>query len=174
MVEPVLVADSSPLIALARIDHLHLLQRLAAEVWVSSAFWNEVTEHREPPGAVEVAAADWLVRREPERASVEPLRILVDPGEAEAIALAGEGAGRWLLADNSRARQVAQRLEIRCIGTIGILRRAKPAGLIPQVRPLLEALEEAGIYLTPRLIEAVLEDVGETERDSRQRKGGES
>lgn len=46
-------------------------------------------------------------------------------------------------------------------GTLGILRRAKKAGLIGEIKPNLMLLQDSGIYIRQNLIDAVLRDVGE-------------
>ncbi len=65
--------------------------------------------------------------------------------------------------DDARARRVAERFGIRRIGTLGILRRAKKMGLIAKIKPCIEQLQENGIYISPKLSEAILRDVGEIE-----------
>ena len=71
---------------------------------------------------------------------VAALGLVVDPGEAEAIALAFEKGVRIIL-DDRKAREAAQRLNIPVTGTVGILLKAKQAGLIESIRPSLDALE---------------------------------
>lgn len=52
--EPVIVADSSPLIGLARIGQLELLKRSGRRILVPPAVWDEVTVHGlGSPGAKE-------------------------------------------------------------------------------------------------------------------------
>ena len=63
--------------------------------------------------------------------------------------------------DDAQARRVAERLGIRRIGTLGILRKAKKAGLIVELKVYIEQLRTNGIYIRPSLIDAVLGDVGE-------------
>lgn len=87
--------------------------------------------------------------------------ILVDRGEAEAIALAQQTPNSIVLLDNAQARRVAERLGIRKIGTLGILRRAKKGGLIDEVQVYIQQLRHQGIYIRASLVEAVLRDVGE-------------
>ncbi len=123
---------------------------------------DEITLYsREAPGAAVIRQATWIELEVPDQLQVEPLTILVDRGEAEAIALAQRLSDALLLLDDARARRVAERLGIRRIGTVGLLRRAKKAGLIPEVKPHLEALMANGIYIHRALIEAVLKDLGE-------------
>ncbi|MEH1951016.1 MAG: DUF3368 domain-containing protein [Nostoc sp.] len=66
-----------------------------------------------------------------------------------------------ILLDDAQARRVAERLGIRRIGTLGILRKAKKAGLIVELKVYIEQLRTNGIYIRPSLIDAVLRDVGE-------------
>lgn len=91
----------------------------------------------------------------------EPLSILVDPGEAEAIALAQTVENSIVLLDDSQARRVAERFHIPRIGTLGILRKAKKQGLLTAIRPHIENLKSNGIYMADNLVAAILSDVGE-------------
>ena len=126
------------------------------------AVWEEVTvKGRGMPGADAVARLGWLEIRRPEPQVLQPLSILVDPGEAEVIALAQSVNDSIVLLDDSQARRVAERFDIPRIGTLGVLRRAKKQGLIDAIRPYIEQLKANNIYMSDRLIEAVLQDVGE-------------
>jgi len=59
--EEIIIADSSPLIGLARIGQLGLLPQLARRIMVPRAVWAEVTGARtDSPGASEVAAQTWI------------------------------------------------------------------------------------------------------------------
>lgn len=161
--EALLVIDSGPLIAFARINQLELLPQLAARIVVPLAVWDEVTVRgRNAPGADEVGQTAWLERQTVAPLAVEPLAILVDQGEAEVIALARMLPGSVAVLDDARARRVAERLNVRRLGTLGLLRRAKRMGLLEQLRPHLEALQANGIYIRQALIDAVLADVGES------------
>ncbi len=162
MREPIIVADSSPLIGLARIGQLNLLPQLGSRIIVPPAVWQEVTIARATaPGASEVASTTWIEIESPDPLLVQPLTILLDQGEAEAIALAGGYTGSIVLLDDARARRVAERMSVRRIGTLGLLRRAKQAGLIQLVRPHITALLNNGIYIRQEIIDAVLKEVGE-------------
>ncbi|WP_295392915.1 DUF3368 domain-containing protein [uncultured Thiodictyon sp.] len=162
MTSPVVVADSGPLIALSIIGQLDLLRRLYGQVLAPPAVWEEVTVRGLGlPGAHEVSQLPWLEIKAPETPLWQALAILVDRGEAEAIALAQTIPDSTVLLDDARARRVAERFGIRRIGTLGILRRAKNAGLVEQVGPFVKQLRENGIYMRQSLVEAVLSDVGE-------------
>ena len=162
MTNAAIIADSSPLIALALIEQLDLLPQLYPQVFVPPAVWDEVTiQGAGLPEAQAVCQASWLVIQTPEPTILEPLFILVDRGEAEAIALAQAISNSTVLLDDAQARRVAERLAVPRIGTLGILRRAKKKGLIATLTPLITQLQSSGIYIRPSLIEAILRDVGE-------------
>ncbi len=162
MREAVAIADSGPLICLARIRLLELLPRLFSEIVAPPEVWNEVTVKGQGlPGAFELSQVDWITIKSPSPQLVLPLSILVDAGEAEAIALAQTTQNCIILLDDARARKIAARLEIKQIGTIGLLLRAKRLGLLKKIKPHIEALIENGIYIRQELIEAVLYDAGE-------------
>jgi predicted nucleic acid-binding protein len=58
--------------------------------------------------------------------------------------------------DDYQARQLAELLDLHVIGTPGVLLRAKRAGLLPLVRPELDALKAQGFRLTIDLYRDVL------------------
>lgn len=162
MINQIIIADSSPLISLAIIEQLELLPRLYQRVLLPPAVWNEVTvQGLGLPGAEAVSQVKWLEIEAPLPMLLEPLSILVDPGEAEAIALAKSTPNPIVLLDDAQARRIAERLGIPRIGTLGILRRAKKAGLIAEMKGYIEQLRNNGIYIRSSIIEAVLRDVGE-------------
>ncbi len=160
-VEEIIVADSSPLIALARIEQLPILNRLAKRVLVPAAVWEEMTQDAERPGATSVRKSAWIeiVSIDPESGPTIPFSL--DTGEREAIALAATNPGSVLLVDDLRARRTAVEMGIKVLGTLGLLLRGKNAGFIKELRAVIESLQETGIYLHPRLVEAVLREAGE-------------
>ncbi len=60
--------------------------------------------------------------------------------------------------DERRGVQVARRYGLQVQGILGVLLRAKAQGLIPAVRPLLEALvNDAGFWTTNNLYQRILQ-----------------
>ncbi len=160
--EEIIIADSSPLIGLARIGLLELLPKLAKRIVVPGAVIAEVTVVREDaPAAAEVAKQSWIEVGSADPVLVAPLLIFVGRGEAEAIALAQREPDAVLLMDDLRARKLAQRLGLRRMGTVALLGLAKHQGLIPKLKPALDALVANGIYLRQQLIDSALKEVGE-------------
>jgi len=71
---------------------------------------------------------------------VAALRMIVNAGEAEAIALASEKSC-LLISDDKQARSAAKRLGVAVIGTVGVLVRAKQSGVVTAIKPILDDLE---------------------------------
>lgn len=160
--EEIIIADSSPLIGLARIGRLGVLPQMAKRIVVPSAVHVEVTSARvEAPGAAEVAALAWIEVLDADPAVVAPLLILLGRGEAEAIALAQRESAAVLLMDDLRARKLADRLGLRRMGTVALLGQAKREGLIPKLKPALDALVANDIFIRQELIDAALKEAGE-------------
>ena len=149
MKEPVVV-DSTCLIGLERIAILELLPALFQPILIPPEVNREFgTPH--PWLEVEAPADDALVNA---------LKMMIDEGEAEAIALASERRMRIIL-DDRQARAVAKRLGVGVIGTVGCLLRAKRAGVVAEVKPLIGKLEDVGFYLSEALKEEALRIAGE-------------
>lgn len=162
MTKHTIVGDSSPLIALAIIGQLELLAKLYSQVIIPEKVWEEITIHGAGlAGAAAISQLDWLIIQKPASELIKPLSILLDAGEAEAIALAMSLPDSTVLLDDAQARRVAERFGVNRIGTLGILRRAKKAGLITAIKPYTVQLQASGIYMRQNLIDAVLRDVGE-------------
>lgn len=96
-----IVSNASPLINLAWIDRLDLVQQLFGEIWIPEAVWQEVVVHGAgQPGAQEIQNASWIQRRTIEDINlVHSLQQDLDAGEAEAIVMAIETQADLLLMD---------------------------------------------------------------------------
>jgi hypothetical protein len=64
--------------------------------------------------------------------------------------------------DERRGRQIATGLGLRVVGLIGVLAEAKRAGLVDQVKPVLDDLiQRAGFWIGAELYATVLTGMGE-------------
>jgi uncharacterized protein len=149
-VKPPIVADSTCLIGLERIGQIDLLPELFETVVIP------------PEVAREFAVSlDWLrVENPTDDAVITSLKLLVDQGEAEAIALAYEKSCSVLL-DDRQARSVAKQMGLNIIGTVGALILAKQESLIPAPKPLLDRLETNNFYISQGLKAEALRLAGE-------------
>ena len=159
----VIIADSGPLIALARIKHLELLPTIFGRVVVPGAVFRELTEGAAEgrTGAEAVRNAGWIDVQHADPELTAAFSLIVDAGESEAIALAVRAPSSLLIMDDRRGRRLALDRGLRVKGTVGLLVLAKQRGLVPAVRPLLAALEFVGIFVTPQLLASALVEAGE-------------
>jgi predicted nucleic acid-binding protein len=147
--EPV-VLDSTCLIGLDQIGHLELLPALFEPILAPPEVEREFG-----------SSPDWLRIEAPaQRDLVRALSLTIDDGEAEAIALAAEQQMRVVL-DDRKARDVAFRMNLKVIGTVGVLVRAKREGLFPWLKPLLNELIGKGFRLSEDLKKEALQLAGE-------------
>lgn len=85
---------------------------------------------------------------------------------SQVLAFASESAGWEAALDDLDARRCAASLGIPVTGTLGIILRAKEAGLIPAAGPYVENLVLVGAHLSDALVERVLALVGESRQGS--------
>ena len=160
----IVVADTSPVLSLARISRLEFLRVLYQEVLIPSAVYQELrASSSQPPGQIDFDALKWLIVATPmDRRRVDALREDLDLGEAEAIVLAMERRADLLLIDERRGRRMAQASGLAITGLLGVVAQAKRAGLIDAAKPVLdELIGMARFWIGPDLYAEVLTQLGE-------------
>ena len=132
---PLIVSDSSPLIALALLGLLKELSRLTEDIIVPNTVYRECTCNLSLPGAKAIRQAvdtgllhlckDLNLSESPALSSISDL---IDAGEAQAIAISQNMSG-LLLIDDKAGRRCAKQLDIPVVGSIGVLlKNAKMRG----------------------------------------------
>lgn len=159
MTDKIIIADAGPLIAFGRIKQLSLLSKALGEIIAPLSVVNECISNTSLPGAKEILVAIEkkliVSHKNPDTRDYQDLFDILGPGEAAAIVLALQlNAG--LLMDEKLGRQTAQKMNLRIIGTSGVLLLAKKKKLIEKVAPLIHELKNAGYYLSKELIKKVL------------------
>jgi uncharacterized protein len=162
MPEGPIVCNTGPLIALSMVGQPGLLASLYRRVIVPESVLREIVSGGTGRiGAAEIEAASWLERfpdPEPEPLLAKEL----GRGEATVIATAHLIQARLVLIDERRARRIAeQAYGLAVKESAGILVAAKRAGILPEVRPLLEEMVRQGYFLSWRLIERATAEAGE-------------
>jgi predicted nucleic acid-binding protein len=160
----IVVSNTSPIINLAAIGRLELLQHLYGTIAIPQAVYHEIAVRGSgQPGAIEIQTSTWFERRHVRDAAlVQRLKQHLDAGESEAIALAIEMQADQLLLDERRGRMIAKQQGVRVMGLLGVLLVAKRQGLLETVRPVLYDLRAvAGFWIDPELFTQVLESAGE-------------
>ena len=155
------VSNTTPIITLAQVEQLPLLQQLYGTVLIPPAVRAEILAGGQRVGAKELRQATYIKTiplQDPRRAD---LLSDLDRGEAEAIALAMEQNANLLIMDERLGRRHATRLGLNLTGSIGVLVKAKQVGYISAVKPLLHKLAQSNIHLSPTLIKQALTLAGE-------------
>lgn len=164
----VVIADAGPLIALARIRHLHLLREIFGDVLITATVQQEVLLGGDFADSALIENAiheGWLqVRVSPSTMTSTELEWL-DPGERSSILLALDyqqnGRTPRLVMDEAKGRAAARSLSLELIGSAGIIATATRLGMIQRARLLLESLHASGYY-SHTVIDAALKAAGES------------
>lgn len=149
-----IVSDSSPLIALAKIGRLNLLEH---EIIVPKAVFGEITRSRREYARKLYTWGKNRVSVVKNMQAVEYLELVLDRGEAEVIVLAEELQADAVLIDDLKARKIAMLRGLTVVGTIGVLLDAKERGLVDDVKPLLDELIRKKIRISRELYNHALE-----------------
>ncbi|MBU0512318.1 MAG: DUF3368 domain-containing protein [Chloroflexi bacterium] len=162
------VTDSGPLIALAKLNHLHLLSTLYDDVLIPRAVYHEVVvvgQMRGYPDAdvlqVFLDNAGWQTTNVSKIPPALIGDIRLGKGEIEAIALAWEHQTPLLL-DEIYARAVAERMGLASIGTLGVLVEAYRGGHLfaGGFAELLATIESRNdIWIHPSLCQRIRNDI---------------
>jgi predicted nucleic acid-binding protein len=152
MPEIIVIADTSCLIVLSRIDALELLCRPYRRVVITEDIRDE---YGEPfPAWIEVAPVEDIKYQ-------RLLEAFLDKGESSAIALAVTLENVLLILDDLKGRKEAKRLGFKITGTLGVLFAAKQKGLISALRPYIERLQAADFRISPSIVKELLSLSGE-------------
>ena len=161
----IVIADTTSLITLMKLQRLDLLEKLFGNVSIPNAVYEELISN--PMYLAEaqmIAPCPFLKRIEvSDRQSIKILREVVglDAGESEAIALAEGKHADLLIIDERKGRRVAKQMELKIIGTIGILLHAFDCKILSQEEILSysEKLRESRIRVSDSLFELILNHV---------------
>lgn len=158
----VVVSDTSPVRALDHLNRLDLLSRLFERVLIPSAVADELRRGSRKCRPFDPREAGLPVRSPADSEHVARLRLRLDAGEAEAIALAVEVRADVLLIDEREGVRVAQGEGLMTLGVLGLLVRAKEVGEVERVEPLIDSLREGiGFRVTPEVEREILRRAGE-------------
>lgn len=161
-----IVSNTSPVLNLAIVDLLRLLQHQFGEILIPPAVLAEMRLDTNFPGVDRIRQSmqeGWLRVSELENDQLaRALRRDLDDGEAEAISLSLQLGFDMVLIDEHDGRSIAKSMGLTTVGVLGILLRAKRMGEITSVKQALQKLrDEAGFYLSDHLFASILSQAGE-------------
>ncbi|MCG5060222.1 MAG: DUF3368 domain-containing protein [Limnoraphis sp. WC205] len=155
----IVVSNTSPISNLAKVEQLNLIYQLYGRILIPCAVHEELLDRRAGDTVITaVGSATWIdIQSVQNQRLVDDLRIRVNVGEAEAIALAIEIKADRLIIDERLGRQAARDFGVKITGVLGILLLAKRQKLILEVQPIMDHLiERANFRISSQLYADVL------------------
>jgi hypothetical protein len=157
------VADSSPLVILAKLGCFDLLQRLFPRLYISrEVHYEVVVSGAGLPGASEVAKAEWIEVKQLENQAallVAQEKYALGVGELSTILLGKEMQAAALLLDDFNARKLARAEGFQVRGSVGLLETFYLAGHLTDLRAAFRQLLTHS-YIDHRLLNLRLRALG--------------
>lgn len=157
------VVDAGPLIFLAKLGRLNLLEAMSDEIYIPAEVMAEICAKMDEASSIlEDASKTWLqVQEVKNQDAVNLLLANLDLGEAALITLASALDADKILLDDLDARRYARRVGISAVGTIGLLLAARLQREISSIKNEIERLQQYGFWVSKSLIDEVLKEAGE-------------
>ncbi|MBI4687873.1 MAG: DUF3368 domain-containing protein [Nitrospirae bacterium] len=158
-----LISNTGPIIALALIDRLDILQTLFQKVIVPDAVHKELLDGgTSGNGIISYKKASWI-RVQSLSAPIDSLlQNVLDKGEASVIQLAREMNADYLLIDERKARKIARDIfGLRVIGTARVLVEAKKKGGLESVGDALNKMRNSGYWIHDDIVQFALKKTNE-------------
>lgn len=157
------VLNASPLIVLGKADLLRTIAPLAFE-WVIPNGVAEEIEKKRPLNLyiVDLQAGSSVVVERCAQIHSHVAAWDLGQGESEVLSITlQKGVSGTAVLDDLQARKCAKILETGLIGSVGLLLLAKRCGLIQAVKPAMNKIIEAGLYISPDVLASVYKRIGE-------------
>lgn len=166
------VSNATPLIYMARLGRLHLLEEIFSRIQIPPEVKIETVDRGKSKGysdayVIEYAlnegwvVTDPLTRENWRRSEALAQMTGIDEGEAQAIILAKQKDQELILIDQTNAREVARQLGLRPRGTISIILTAARRKLITKLdaKQMLADLIEVNFYVSAKIYRDALKAI---------------
>ncbi len=163
----IVVSDTTPIISLLKCHRLEILKELFKEIVIPEAVYDELTSNEKfPEEAAAIQQCDFI-----KTVTLSDRKLLdifqratgLDLGESEAIIYSDENSADLLMMDEVKGRRVAKQMNIKVIGTLGILQLANEKELLSgsDVRDCIDALRSSSRHISEELIQMVMDHIKE-------------
>jgi hypothetical protein len=148
---------------MAKIHRLDTLFRLYSELMIPKAVADEIGTKpgKENDQVQALLKKGTLQLRQVSSKILAELPIDLGRGERETIALAIDSGADLVILDNQQGRLVSRDKGLSVTGTVGVLIEAKERGFIPSLRPEMDRLIEAGMWINEVFYHRILKEYGE-------------
>lgn len=152
MRDALVIADSSCLILLAKIEELEILRNIYKRIFIT----------KEIAGEFGGELPDWIEIKEVQNKTLQALfEDTLDLGESSALTLAFETQNCTVILDDLKARKTAAKLNIRVTGTIGAIVRARKENKIPSATSVFEKILATDFRISDRILTEAIKAAGE-------------
>jgi predicted nucleic acid-binding protein len=157
------VVNASPLIVLAKIGRLDLLEWPNRRIVVPGAVADEVLAGPLNDPARNALVSGWASERSDVPPAADVLEWGLGAGESAVLTLARSTPESLAVIDDGAARSCARTLGVPVVGTLGVVLGARNAGRIASASEVLRALRAVGLRLDSSVVARALALVsGET------------
>lgn len=148
-----IVSDSTTLIILFDLNRMKLLSNLFPKIVIPSAVYSEISVK----SSIELPTFI-TVQKPKESETLDTLKLVLDLGESETIALALELQSK-LIIDEKKGRKIAMGQGLKIIGLLGIiyLNIKKEFLTKEEAEEFLDAALSHGYRISPKLIEGMFQ-----------------
>ena len=156
----IVFSNTTPLIALAGINRLDLLQAIFGRIHLVQ----EVVDECAAGGKIlvpELTGLTWVEIVQSTPPVLPSLLLDLDRGELHTLDMAKKKQADWVIIDERIGRNLAEYIGLRVIGTLGVLLKAKQLGLIPNFSDTVTGMLANGIHYHPALVEKLIKYAGE-------------
>ncbi|MEN9757832.1 MAG: hypothetical protein RL755_2019 [Pseudomonadota bacterium] len=157
----IVVANTTPIISLASIERLDILEKMFDKVIIAQAVYDEI-KAKQNYGFHEIDKAAFIEVQEIKGHLYRDLLLTeLDLGEAETIILAKELNADFVIIDENLGYKIANNAGLTTIRTLSILLKAKEKGHIENIKPILDELIVKGRWYSNRVYQTCLLKAGE-------------
>lgn len=161
------ITNTSPLLYLHQVGQLNLLPQLYGNVIAPDAVKQELAVGQATGVDVpDLNGLDWIQIQAISSPSITLNVIDLGRGEAEVIALGLTKTNSLLILDDQLGRRIAKFYQLRYTGTLGVLIKAKQAGYLDAIAPIIAQLQQQGLWLTETVIHSALTFAGESKKNN--------
>lgn len=155
-----IVSNTTPLINFYSIERMDILENLFNKIVIPEAVSIEISKKDNKfKGINNLLTLNFIqVSTIHNKTFAETLKLDIDDGESEAIALAKELDIKVVLMDELSARTICKYHSLDVLGSIGCLILAKEKGLISQVKTYMDGFKEkANFWIKDSLYKTIID-----------------
>jgi len=156
----IIVSNTTPIISLASIGKLDILQALFGKIIIAEAVYQEI-KAKESYGYHDIDQEYIQVKAIQGKIYTDLLLNQLDLGEAETIILAKEINADFVIIDENLGYKMAKNSGLNATRTLSVLLNAKQNGMITEIKPLLDEMISKGRWYSQKVYEQILMRSGE-------------